>query len=218
MELLELALLAVASAFWPILIAVDLVALRAPRPLPLLAWFLAGGLLTTVTEGLIIVFVLQGSTLASDAHRSAAGWVDVAAGLAAFGCAALVRSRKPRPKERPRAEPRWERALSHGGGYAFGAGVVLNLLPGVFPLLALRNIAALDYPDGVKALLVVALYLVMFALVEVPLVGLLVAPDWTEPMVGSLNRWLDRNGRRIGVDVLVGVGIFLCARGIVQLA
>ena len=59
MELLELTLLAIASAFWPVLVVVDLVALRAPRPIPLLAWFLAGGLLTTISEGLAIVFLLE---------------------------------------------------------------------------------------------------------------------------------------------------------------
>jgi len=37
MELLELALLAIASALWPILIVVDMVALRTPQPAPLLA-------------------------------------------------------------------------------------------------------------------------------------------------------------------------------------
>ena len=51
MELLELALLAIASAFWPVLIAVDLIALRTPRPATVLGWFLAGGLLTTIGEG-----------------------------------------------------------------------------------------------------------------------------------------------------------------------
>lgn len=216
MELLELALLAVASAFWPILVAVDLVALRAPRPAPLLGWFLAGGLLTTIAEGLAIVFLLDGTTLASPAHPSGAGWGAVVAGVAALVLAAVLRSRKPKPDSGTTAR-RLEHAIANGGRYAFGAGVVLNLLPGVFPLLALRNIAALDYADGVKVLLVVGLYVVMFALVEVPLVGLWVAPERTEPMVRRLNEWLDRNGRRVGVDVLAGVGIYLIARGLVRL-
>src|SRR4051794_1366780 len=45
---LELTLLAIASAFWPLLLAVVLVSFQAPRPVRILACFLAGGLLTCV--------------------------------------------------------------------------------------------------------------------------------------------------------------------------
>src|SRR6059058_318914 len=109
MELLELALLAVASAFWPILIAIDVVALRTPRPAPLLGWFLAGGLLTTISEGLLIVFVLEGSTLGTSTRRSAAGWANLVAGIAALAVAAVLRSRRPKPKAEATTVRRWER-------------------------------------------------------------------------------------------------------------
>ena len=115
MELLELTLLAIASAFWPILIAVDLVALRTPRPVPLLAWFLAGGLLTTIGEGLVIVFALEGTTLGS--RRSGAGWGDVIGGCVALIAAYVLRVRTVRPREkRPveRAAPKasWARLVN----------------------------------------------------------------------------------------------------------
>lgn len=223
MELLELTLLAIASAFWPILVVVDLVALRTPRPLPLLAWFLAGGLLTTISEGLVIVFVLEGATAASS-RSSVGGWGNVIGGCVALLAAYVLRARAARSRdERPAAqEPvkkasRTERMIEHGGGYAFGAGVVLNIFPGVFPLIALRNISSLSYGNGVKVLLVMALYLVTFALIEIPLIGLLVAPVRVEPMVRRLNQWLDRNGKRVGIDVLGIVGLFLLVRGAVQL-
>ena len=38
-----------------------------------------------------------------------------------------------------------------------------------------------------------------------------------EPMVRGLNEWLDRNGKRVGIDVLGIVGLFLLVRGAVQL-
>lgn len=220
MELFEIFLLAVASAFWPVLIAVDLVALRTPRPVMLLTWFLAGGLLTTITEGLIIVFVLDGTSLASGSDRNPAGWINVAGGVLALALAAIVRAGGRQPKPRPeKQEPgRWTGRVARGRGYAFGAGVVLNLLPGIFPLIALRNIAALDSGDGAKAALVVALYLIMFTLVEAPLLGLVLAPERAERAVRQFNGWLDRNGRRLGADVLALIGVFLIVRGIVQLA
>lgn len=221
MELLELALLAVASAFWPILVVVDLVALRTPRPVPLLAWFLAGGLLTTISEGLVIVFALEGTTVGSS-RSSVGGWGNIIGGGVALLAAYVLRARTARSRtERPAAPvkrtSRTERMVENGGLYAFGAGVVLNVFPGIFPLVALRNIASLDYPTGAKVLLIVALYLCTFALIEVPLVGLLVAPARVEPWVQSLNGWLDRNGKRVGIDVLGGIGLFLVVRGVVQL-
>src|SRR5215467_9833904 len=171
MELLELALLAVESAFWPILIVVDLVALRTQRPVPLLAWFLAGGLLTTISEGLIIVFALEGTTLGSS-RSSVGGWGNVIGGSAALLATYVLRARAARPRhERPAAQPsvkkasRTERMIEHGGLYAFAAGVLLNIFPGIFPLVALRLISSLSYGNSTKILLIIGLYLCTFALI-----------------------------------------------------
>lgn len=224
MELLELALLSVASAFWPVLVVVDLVALRMPRPIPLLAWFLAGGLLTTIGEGIVIVFVLEGTTVGSS-RPSVGGWGNVIGGSIALLAAYVLRTRAARARNAPAAarspakQPsRTERMLEHGGVYAFGAGIALNVFPGIFPLVALRTISSLDYGNGVKVLLIIGLYVCTFALIEVPLIGLLVAPARVEPWVRGLNSWLDQNGKRVGIDVLGLVGLFLIVRGIVQLA
>lgn len=221
MELLELALLAIASAIWPVLIAVDLVALRAPRPAPVLGWFLAGGLLTTIGEGIVIVFALEGTTLGS--RGSVGGWGNVIGGVAALLAAYWLRARAARsgaasPGGGGGAEASWRERVENGGRYAFAAGVVLNLFPGIFPVIALRLIASLSYANAAKVLLIVGLYICTFALVEVPLVGLLVAPERVEPRVRELNGWLDRNGRRLAIEVLVLVGLFLVVRGIIQLA
>ena len=59
---LELLLLAIASTFWPTLITFVVLALRMPHPVEILLSFLIGGLLTTVTVGLVFVFALQHST------------------------------------------------------------------------------------------------------------------------------------------------------------
>jgi hypothetical protein len=224
MELLELALLAIASAFWPVLVVVDLVALRTARPVPLLAWFLAGGLLTTIAEGLVIVFVLQGTT-AGSSRSGVGGWGNIIGGGVALLAAYVLRARAARSgdeRQTAQAAPvkkasRTERMIENGGTYAFGAGVVLNLFPGIFPLIALRNIAAVSYGNSAKILLIVGLYLCTFALIEIPLIGLLVAPARVEPMVRGLNQWLDRNGKRVGIDVLGLVGLILIVRGIAQL-
>jgi hypothetical protein len=220
MELVELALLAIGSAFWPALIAVDLVAFRTRRPASVLAWFLAGGLLTTIAEGLVIVFVLEGTTLGS--RGSVGAWGNLVFGIAALLAAALLKARAARsgaasPRDR-NANESWTRAVENGGRYAFAAGVVLNVFPGILPLVALRLIASLSYGNAAKVLLISGLYLCTFALVEAPLAGLLLAPQRVEPRLRALDRWLDRNGTRLAIDVLVLVGLLLVVRGIGQLA
>jgi hypothetical protein len=179
--------------------------------------------LTTISEGFVIVFVLEGSTLGS-ARSSVSGWGNLVGGCGALLAASALRARaaRSRSKQPAAAAPvprvsRAERMVEAGGVYAFAAGVVLNLFPGVFPLIALRTISSLSYADGAKVLLVIGLYICTFALIEVPLIGLLVAPRRVEPWVSGLNRWLDRNGKRVAIDVLGVIGLALIVRGIVQL-
>ena len=58
--------------------------------------------------------------------------------------------------------------LSRGAPLAFLAGVVLNIVPGVLPFVALRDIAELDYSVPATALTLLGFYVIMFAFIEVP--------------------------------------------------
>jgi Sap, sulfolipid-1-addressing protein len=54
----------------------------------------------------------------------------------------------------------------------------------------------------------------MFLLLEVPLVGYLLQPNWTAERVAAMSRWLNANGLRI-TGWLVGVfGTGLLVQGI----
>ena len=91
---LEIVLLAVASMFWPTLITIVVLALRVPQPVRILAWFLFGGLLTTITIGLILVFALQDTSFVSGSSRSINPVLNIAAGLFALGSALYLSRRK----------------------------------------------------------------------------------------------------------------------------
>ena len=151
---LEIVLLAVASMFWPTLITIVVLALRVPQPVRILAWFLFGGLLTTITIGLILVFALQDASFVSGSSRSANPVLNIAAGVLALASALYVSRRKhaPRRTGRRRAETSGltQRAVERGGVVAFFAGVALNIVPGAFPFVALKDIAQLDVSDAGK--------------------------------------------------------------------
>src|SRR5262249_54214119 len=111
----------------------------------------------------------------------------------------------------------YERALQRGAPLAFVAGVVLNIVPGVFPLVALKDVAQLDYGVAATAAVLTVFYIVMFAFVEVPLVAFLVAPERTTARTADFNRWLSAHGRRIAVVVLRVLGAYLVVRGFIAL-
>ena len=221
MELLEIFVLALASMIWPALIAVVVVSLASSQPVRLLSWFLAGALLTTVAIGSVIVFLLEESGLVTHSRASFGAAVNLLASAAAL-LAAYILWRRGRVRGWSMAEKKdggsWsERALSRGRLLAFVAGIVLNVIPGVFPFVAMKNIAQLDYASGVGFALVIGFYLIMFLPAEIPLASYLFAPERTTREVDRFNAWLRRNAHLLAVYVLAAVGIYLGVRGLIAL-
>lgn len=222
---LEILVLAVASAFWPTLIVIVVLALRLEHPIKILVWFLAGGLLTTVTIGIAIVFALQDSSFVSGSRPPANPTLDLVAGLLSLLAAyALLRSNRRAPASAAATSTQTtkkpsvaERAVDRGAPVAFAAGVVLNIIPGTFPFVGLKDIAQLDASNGAKVAAIVAFYVIMFAFVEVPIVAFAFAPEWTTATTIRFNAWLGRNARRLAAYVLAAVGLYLTVRGLVQL-
>jgi hypothetical protein len=219
----EVFVLALGSAIWPMLLAVVVVALRSPRPARVLSFFLAGSLITTVSVGLLVVFVLQRSIVHGERHPTVGPVVDLIVGSLVIVGAHLVpallrrRRRQPALKRSARGAGWVERMLSRGAPLALVVGVGLNILPGVLPVVALKDVAELAYGTVATFALVVVFYLVMFTPVEVPLLGYVVAPAQTSAAVDRFNRWLARDGRRILVVCLDLIGVVLIVQGIVGL-
>lgn len=218
MTLGEYFLLAIASIFWPLLFAIVVVALRTARPIPVLTAFLVGGLATTITVGVAIVFTLEGSSFASGSRPPADPILSITAGVLALVAAYVARShaRRPRAPKEGKAARRTERMVA-SARLAFLAGIVLNIAPGVFPFVALKNVAELSAPAPTKVLLVAVFYVIMFASVEIPILGAAVAPARTTAVMQSFNDWLDDNGRRLAVWVLAVIGVYLVVRGLFAL-
>jgi hypothetical protein len=82
--LLEIALLAIVSMFWPLLLVVVVIALRSSKPAGILVWFYVGGFITAASVGSAMVFLLQDSPLMTGSRLPSAHGVDVALGLLAF--------------------------------------------------------------------------------------------------------------------------------------
>ena len=226
LDVLEILLLGLASALWPLLLVVVVIALNTSRPVRILGWFLAGGLLTTISIDTAIVFALQGSSFVQGPKPKADGWVDIVIGLLAL-LAALVlhlgtegkgpKRFQPKPKEdKPSRTQAWiEGLVERGATLSFVAGIVATILPAPFALIAMKNISELDVTDAEAFALIVVFNLLMFIMVEVPLVGFVVAPEWARRIATGFNTWLAQNLRRIAIYALVIGGVVELARGVV---
>ena len=87
-------------------------------------------------------------------------------------------------------------------------------LPGAAYLIALKDIAASHSSTGVSILQILLFNVIMFLLAEIPLVGLLTAPEETGRRVHSVSAWFAANGRRIAIALFAVLGVFLLARGL----
>jgi len=224
-DILEIIALALLAMFFPALLAVVLVALRSGRPQLLLASFFAGGFLSATTVGLVIVFSLQDASVDSSSSNGLDPVFYIVLGILSLIAAWVVRSRQLLVKKEKSSEQesnggkpdRLTRALDRGAPYAFVAGLLLCALPGFSALVGLKDIAQLGWSTAPTVAMVVAFFLIMFAFIELPLIGFVFAPEQATAKTIAFNSWLDRNANRLATDVLVGLGIFLIARGALQL-
>jgi hypothetical protein len=224
----QVLLLALDAALYPTLLAAVVILLSQPRRLALLAAYLCGGLTISIAAGLAVVFLLENSGLLHNSRSGLSWTTDLAiGGLALLVAVALAtradarfaeRRRRSHPRD-PGAiqkEPWSQRVMARGSvPIVFIAALAINL-PGAAYLVALKDIAAAHHSTAVDVLLVVAFNLIMFLLAEIPLFGLIFAPERTDALVERVNAWFSANGRRIAVVLLTAFGVYLIARGIVR--
>ncbi|HEX4805005.1 MAG TPA: GAP family protein, partial [Conexibacter sp.] len=226
---MPLLLLAFEAAIYPTLLAAVVILLRLERPARLIAAYLAGGLTISIGLGCLIVFALDGSNAVNDQQSLLSWTADLAiGGLALLAAVALAthaderlrarrRARRERRGERPetsgeeeaaaaKREPWSQRILARGSlPIVFVAALFVNV-PGAAYLIALKDIAAGNHSTATSVGLIVVFNLIMFLLAEVPLAGLLVAPERTGAFVDGMNRWLDEHSRQLAIVICVTFG------------
>ena len=225
--------LALEAALYPTLLAAVVILLATPRPVRLLGAYLAGGLTVSIGLGIVLVRVLEGSGAVRGQHSGLSWGGDLAVGGLALLVAVMLATRtderfherrrrrraaagKDKPKDDGDKEPWSARIFSRGSvPLVFAAGVAVNV-PGAAYLVGLKDIAAGHHSIGTEILLIVGFNLIMFALAEIPLLGLWLAPERTNAMVASFNAWLSAHGRQIAIVLCALLGVFLVLRGIIN--
>jgi hypothetical protein len=214
------------AAVNPTLVAASTTMLLFPRAKQLMVGYLLGAYLTSITLGLVIVFVLgaDGGLVQTGQHTLSPAF-DVALGAIALIVAFVLHTdrheriaAKRRDRRAAKGEPRWQQALGKGSPrVSFAVGAALTL-PGASYLAALHQIDVLDYGTGTAVLLVVLSNMIMLLLLELPLLGFFFAPEATQRVVARVKAWFSRNGRSAVIATLAALGCALIVKGLLGLS
>jgi hypothetical protein len=207
------------------LIAAVTVMLFQTSPKRLLIGYLLGGLLVSLSIGFVIVFAVHQSAATTTSQNTISPALDIVFGVLLLAAAYVLRSermerrrqRKAKEKEGVEQEPsRVERVLGRGSArITFLVGVVLTL-PGVSYLAALHELDDLNYGTVPTILVILGFNVMLLLLLEIPLVGFVLAPERTVVKVQNFREWLSRNGLKAGIYVAAGLGLFLVVRGVIE--
>jgi hypothetical protein len=211
----------------PTLVAVTTVMLLLPKPRRLMAGYLVGALVMSISIGLAIVFAFQNAGAVQTAKNTVNPVVDIVVGVLLLGIAALLASGRPgQVRERRRARkagsgekktPRWQRILIERGSarIAIVVGALLTL-PGASYLAALHGIIKLDASPTPTVLVVLLVNVIMLAPLEIPLIAFTVAPEATPGAIARVREWFARHGLRAAIYGAAILGALLILRGVIE--
>ena len=220
--------MAIAVSLEPFRIGMTVLMLNRPRPILQLLAFLCGGFAMGTIVGLVVLFVLRPRLLGS-AHFTLPK-VQIAIGTLALLVAAVLATKVLARRFDPRHP-----AGAHDGGdggpgklstrvrhllngrsrWVAGVAGLGIALPSVDYLAALAVILASGAAPTTQVGGLLMFNVVAFALVEIPLLAYLAAPDKTRMSVAAVQDWI-RSGRRRAA-LLATVGCVLLAVGIAGL-
>lgn len=204
--------MAVAVSMEPFRIGMTVLMLNRPRPTLQLLAFLAGGFAMAATVGLVVIFAFRPGLLGS-AHFTLPKVQIVIGVLAVLLAALLATGVMPAPRLLAQA-----RGLAQGPSLWFAGMAGLGIaLPSIDYLAVLAVIVASGAAPSTQVGALLVFNVVAFALVELPLVAYLLAPDRTRASMAALNDWIRSRRRRGVAAVLAAVGCVLLVAGIASL-
>jgi len=200
--------MAVAVSMEPFRIGMTVLMLNRPRPALQLLAFLSGGFAMAATVGLFVIFAFRPGVLWS-AHFTLPKVQIVIGVLAVLVAVVVAAGFAPMPKVPARA-----RGLAHGPSLWIAGVAGLGIaLPSIDYLAVLAVIVASGAAPSTQIGALVVFIVVAFALVELPLVAYLLAPERTRVVMATLNDWIRAQRRRGVAIVLAGLGCVLLVAG-----
>ena len=219
-------LIAVVSALDAGLLTAAVVLLGRPRPARKLGAYLIGGFGFSIIFGLLIVLALHGSGLRLG--RSTQGVIELVAGALLILVAVAEwsgrkvhwRPRRTRKADSDRSgrQSLHDRALGRDSLWVAWAAGALYSAPGAYYLAGLALLAKQNVSTITNVLVILGFNLIQFALIELPLLGLVLMPDRTRSLTERLNDWMTAHRRSVIVVLAGAIGTYLLISGISNLS
>jgi Sap, sulfolipid-1-addressing protein len=222
---IPLLVMAVAVSLEPFRIGMTVLMINRPRPVLQLLAFLAGGFAMGTAVGVVVLFVLRPAL--GSAHFTLPR-VQIVVGAVVLVNAALVAvgvlGRRRGDESVDPGGRRFGRVLERARGllngrslWAAGVAGFGIALPSIDYLAALALIVASGAAAATQFGALMLFNVVAFALVEIPLLAFLVAPDRTRATLSALYGWIRARGRLGVAAMLTVVGGMLLAVGLAGL-
>ncbi len=206
---ITLLVMAVAVSLEPFRIGMTVLMLNRPRPRLQLAAFLGGGFVMGLSVGAVVLIALE-ARLPTSAHITLPR-VQIVLGVLALLAAAIAAA----TTGRARTPPAWLTRLLRGQSlWVAGVAGLGIALPSPDYLAALAVIAAGSATLATRYSALLVFTVVAFALVEIPLLAYLVAPERTRAAMTALNGWVRARRRREVAALLAVVGAVLLTAGL----
>ena len=209
--LITILVMAIAVSLEPFRIGMTVLMLNRPRPMLQLLAFLCGGFAMGMTVGVVVLFVLRRRLLGSAYFTLPT--VQIFIGVLALLAAAVVIMKRSPAAGPGQLAARAQRLVTGRSLWVAGVAGLGIALPSIDYLAALAVILASGAAALTQVGAVLMFNVVAFALVEVPLLAYLMAPQATRASMEALHDWI-RSRRRIEVaTLLAGVGCVLLIVG-----
>jgi Sap, sulfolipid-1-addressing protein len=214
--LISVLVMAFAVSLEPFRIGMTVLMLNRPRPMLQLLAFLCGGFAMGLTVGLVVLFAFRRRLLGSTYITLPK--VQILLGVLALLVAAVLAARAfTGPFGRERLATLAQRLLNGRSLWIAGMAGLGIALPSVDYLAALAVILASRAAAMTQVGALLMFNVVAFALVEIPLLAYLLAPQRTRTSMVALHDWI-RSRRRVEVaTLLAAVGGVLLAAGVAGL-
>jgi Sap, sulfolipid-1-addressing protein len=231
--------MAVAVSVEPFRIGMTLMMLNRPRPASQLLAFLCGGCTMGLGVGLVVLFLVREAL--TEATHLTLPKVQIVIGVLALFVAAVLATdisvrrperapvaaavggdgavvAEPAPPTNSRRLAARARELMQGSSLwvAWVAGMGIAL-PSIDYMAALAVILSSKTAPMTQAGALLAFNVVAFALVEIPLLSYLAAPDKTRAWMAALNDWIRSRRRRDVAALLAVAGCAMIAVGAIGL-
>ena len=214
----EAAGLAVLAAISPTVLVLAVVYLGSGRPRQTLLAYLAGALLMSTVMGIVVLVLLRAGGFSVPSHRTDRYGLRLGLGILILVAGLVFTRRKPKPPDPARPKKGiMSRLIANPAPYtAFLAGILV-FAPGITFIAAIQVVATAKAGLAETAEALAVVVAINVALVWLPLLTFLIAPEATTRRLAAFNAWLRRHGHVIFSVVLVAAGVIVATDGLVGL-